>query len=348
MKKINLNKIKKLLFVYLVIIIPFVILIIASGDKTIQGFLKENLLVIFLILLCSFFINYLILRNLPSSRNLNNIADIIISEVFNESKLNIDYDIELKKMLKKLENEKVHSVISLEQYKNAEKIRAEFTANITHELKTPLTSIMGYAELIEIGVAKDEEARKFAKIIGNDSKELLSLIEDVITLSKYDEMTDIKINFEKFNIGNFLNEIIENFEILAKLKGITIIKNIENFEVYGDKGKIKDLVNNLISNGIKYNKENGKIEISLYKNGNNCILEVADTGIGITSTGVNRIFERFYVEDSSRGKGAGTGLGLAIVKHVAIVHKGSIDVESEKGKGSKFTFKFPINPNLVK
>lgn len=342
MKKINKNKLKKLALVYLVLLLPIGIFVFLNKTDSIISFIRINLIWIIIVIALTFIINYLILINMTPSRNLDNIADIIIAEVFNESQLELKYDGELKSMLKKLEKEKEFSTISLEQYRNAEKIRAEFTSNITHELKTPLTSIMGYAELIEIGIAKDDEAKRFAKIIGDDSKELLSLIDDVITLSKYDEFSNMKLTLEKFDIGEYVSDIVEKFRGLAKLKGIIIIDNIESCIVLADKGKIADLVNNLISNGIKYNKENGQIKVTLFKRNEECILEVSDTGIGISSSGLSRIFERFYVEDTSRGKSAGTGLGLSIVKHVAKAHNGSINVESEKGKGSKFIFTFPI------
>ena len=341
MKKINEKLIKNLLIIYSIILI-FIIGLLLFLNINSDIFTMFNVIVIIIAIVVSFIINYFILNRRIMTTDLNRVADIIIAEIFNNQKLNIDYSVDLEKMLKKLNKEKKNSMYSMEKYRNAEKIRSEFTANVTHELKTPLTSIMGYAELIELGIAKEDEIKSFAKTIREDANKLFITIDDIIILSKYDDPTSIKTEKELFNIKDLVEGLSTSMENVAMFKKIKIYTNLENLEVYADKKKIKDLINNLISNAIKYNVENGRININLYSRDNNCILEVEDTGIGIKKKHINRIFERFYVVDKARGKKSGTGLGLAIVKHVAIAHDGTIEVESEENRGSKFIFTFPI------
>ncbi len=341
MDKTRKNLIINLLIIYSVILISIVgLLFFISRNSGL--FSVASILSIIITVVISFVVNYFILKRRTKTSDLNRVADIIIAEIFNDQKLNIDYSTDLEEMLKKLNKEKKNSMYSMEKYRNAEKIRSEFTANVTHELKTPLTSIMGYAELIEMGMAKEEEVKIFAKTIREDANKLFMIIDDIIILSKYDDPTSIKMEKELFNIKKLVDELSNAMENVAMFKKIKIYTNLEDMEVFADKKKIKDLINNLISNAIKYNVENGRININLYRKNNNCVFEVEDTGIGIKKSHINRIFERFYVVDKARGKKAGTGLGLAIVKHVAIVHDGTIEVKSEKNKGSKFIFTFPI------
>ena len=341
MDKISKKLIKNLIIIYPTIFV-FLIVLLLFLNRNNNIFTVFNVFIIITTMVISFIVNYLILIRRVKTADLNKVADIIIAEIFYNQKLNIEYSEDLKRMLKKLNKEKKNSMYSMEKYKNAEKIRSEFTANVTHELKTPLTSIMGYAELIEMGIAKEDEIKQFAKTIREDANKLFITIDDIIILSKYDDPTSIKTEKELFNIKDLVEELAISMENVAMFKNIKIYTELENMEVFADKKKIKDLINNLISNAIKYNVENGRININLYEKDNNCIFEVEDTGIGIKKSHINRIFERFYVVDKARGKKSGTGLGLAIVKHVAIAHDGTIEVESEKNIGSKFTFTFPI------
>ncbi|MDL2310683.1 HAMP domain-containing histidine kinase [Peptostreptococcaceae bacterium OttesenSCG-928-C18] len=342
MKKRNKKIIQQLLTIYFIVIVCILLPVLIIGGEIVESFISNYIFIFLVGLVISFFINYFFLKRLNDSLNVEDITNIVISEVFHGNKLYIEYNDEIKNMLKKLEDEKELSIYSMEKYKESEKIRTEFTANVTHELKTPLTSIIGYAELIEMGFGNETEIKKFAKTINEDSRKLLLMIEDIITLSRYDDLTSIKIEFEYFNMGDFVEELTNNIESIASKKNIKIYKKIEDLYVYADKGKIKDLVNNLLSNAIKYNKDNGVIKVNLFKKDDNVILEIEDTGIGIPSDDKARIFERFFVVDKSRGKGAGSGLGLSIVKHVALIHNGTVDLESKEGTGSKFIFEFPM------
>ena len=345
MSKYDKKLIQKLLIIYFVILVSIFLPILIIGGEIVEKFISDYIVLFLICILISFTINYFVLRKINRQIDINELTNIIVSEIFNDNKLNIEYDDKIKTMLKRKEKEKEFSRHSMEKYKQLEKIRTEFTANVTHELKTPLTSIIGYAELVEMGFGNEEETKNFGKTISEDSKKLLLMIDDIITLSKYDDPTSIKVDFEYFNMGDLIKELIANIEGLASNKGIKILKTIEDIYVYADKGKIKDLVNNLLSNAIKYNKENGIIKVKLSKKEENCILEIEDTGLGIADKNKMRIFERFFVVDKSRGKRAGTGLGLAIVKHVALIHNGTVELESEEGVGSKFIFKFPITIN---
>lgn len=234
-------------------------------------------------------------------------------------------------------------VKAISQFKNKkrenEKIRQEFTANVSHELKTPLTSILGYAEMIDNGMAKNEDIKEFAGKIHTEAQRLLNLIGDIIKLSELDEPVNIEHKFEAVDLYEISAEIKDLLDFNARQNDVKIIIEGENpCNVFGNKMMINELVYNLCDNAIKYNKKGGEVKISLSKNiddkkVNFCI---EDTGIGIPDKYKGRIFERFYRVDKSRSKETGgTGLGLAIVKHVAIHHDAQISVFSEINKGTK-------------
>lgn len=218
----------------------------------------------------------------------------------------------------------------------ADKMRQEFTANVSHELKTPLTSISGYAELIETGMAKDKDACHFAKKIHNESARMLSLVQDIIKLSELDE-SDLSSGFTKVDLFEIARKASDTVIPLAEKKGITIKLDGETTYVRGDFTMLTELVFNLCDNAVRYNKENGSVRIFV-KDG---IISVKDTGIGIPQKHLSRIFERFYRVDKSRSKQTGgTGLGLAIVKHIAEQHDASLNVESVLGEFTKITVNF--------
>lgn len=226
-----------------------------------------------------------------------------------------------------------------EEYKR-DKHKREFTANVSHELKTPLTSILGYADLISQGFATGEDIKIFANKISQNSYTLLAMINDIIKLSKIEDSEKI----EKTNIdfSNLLLSSIENLKVQCKDKNIKMKHNIpKDIILYGNENMLLELITNLINNAIKYNKENGKIEINLSQEKSLITLEVKDTGIGIPKKNQDRVFERFYTVDKSHSKkNGGTGLGLSIVKHIALQHNAKIYLESEVDKGSTFKVVF--------
>ncbi len=222
------------------------------------------------------------------------------------------------------------------------KMRQEFTANVSHELKTPLTSITGYSELIQNGMAKGKDAARFAGEIHQNASRLLVLINDILQLSELEtgEFTD---DFEKVNLSDVVFDCMEMLSLNATKRSIALEDNGIDRECYvnGISKMLSELVYNLIDNGIRYNKENGKVKISLCREEQSCILCVEDNGIGIPEKYQERIFERFYRVDKSRSKETGgTGLGLAIVKHVVGVNDAKIQVDSKEGEGTKISVCF--------
>ncbi|MDD7306555.1 MAG: ATP-binding protein [Peptoniphilaceae bacterium] len=221
--------------------------------------------------------------------------------------------------------------------KRAELMRREFSANVSHELKSPLTSINGYAELIATGFAKDKDIVKFAQIIYKEGNRLLGIIDDILKLSKLDEK-----NFEQarsqINVRDVCNSCIYKFKNLSDKKSLTIENKVEDFTVRTNESLFTDLITNLYENAIKYNKPGGKISLTSKKIDNKYYLMVSDTGIGIKAEDVDRIFERFYVADKSRSRSLkSTGLGLSIVKHICDYLNYDIKVSSIYGEGSTFT-----------
>lgn len=220
-------------------------------------------------------------------------------------------------------------------------MRREFSANVSHELKTPLTSINGYAEMIKNGMAKGEDITKFSTVIKREGERLLSLIDDIIKLSKIeDNSSDEKL--EPINLLFVGREAINNIEVIAQNKDITLKLNGKSSFIMGNKGMIQDLIYNLLENSIKYSNPGDSVSLSTINDNSNAIIKVIDTGIGIPLEHQERIFERFYIVDKSRSKKTeSTGLGLSIVKHIVEFHKGKIELKSEVGKGTEITIVFP-------
>ncbi|MEO0091103.1 MAG: ATP-binding protein [candidate division WOR-3 bacterium] len=225
--------------------------------------------------------------------------------------------------------------------KKLEQVKADFIANVSHELKTPLTSIKGFADTLTDEL--DKKYLKFVKAISRNADRLINIVQDLLIISDL-ENREQKLHTEKINFSEMLNNIKKMFSESLKSKKlkfkISIDDNAQNYQ--GDYFLIEQMLTNLIDNAIKYNVEKGKIEIRINKINNNIKITVEDTGIGISQEHLDRIFERFYVVDKSRSrKLGGTGLGLSIVKHIVLSHNGEIKVESEVGKGTRFIITLP-------
>lgn len=226
---------------------------------------------------------------------------------------------------------------------NHAKMRQEFTANVSHELKTPLAAISGYAELIENGMAEEGDIRRFAGQIHKNSSRLLMLINDIIKLSELDD-EELEIPFETFDLYTLAENTIHMMELPAEKQEVDLMLSGEHVMVNGGKNLIDELIYNLVSNAVRYNVKGGKVYVEVGMEGAHPILKVEDTGIGIPREHQKRVFERFYRVDKSRSKSTGgTGLGLAIVKHIVAQHDASISLESEEGKGTKIVVKFQGN-----
>lgn len=219
-------------------------------------------------------------------------------------------------------------------------MRQEFTANVSHELKTPLTAISGYSELIENGMASDEDVTRFAREIHHNSDRLLTLINDVIRLSELD-VVEIDSPFEVINLYEIAETCVNMLQINAENHGISLrLQGVDSL-VSSEKQMLEELVYNLCDNAIRYNNKDGKVMVSVRPEGDRVVLTVEDTGIGISKEHQERIFERFYRVDKSRSKSTGgTGLGLAIVKHIVAKNNAEMTLESEVGKGTKIRIIF--------
>lgn len=223
------------------------------------------------------------------------------------------------------------------QRRERDSMRQEFTANVSHELKTPLTSISGYAEMIESGMAREEDVKRFASTIRRESGRLLALISDIIRLSQLDE-NEAPAPYEPVDLRNLATECMDSLIPVAKKNGISFSIEGPACTVHGDKGELWELIYNLIDNAIRYNRPNGSIRVILTERS----ICVSDTGIGIPPEHQERIFERFYRVDKSHSRSTGgTGLGLSIVKHVAEHHGAKIHLESTVGVGTSITVTFP-------
>lgn len=220
-----------------------------------------------------------------------------------------------------------------------ERRRREFTANVSHELKTPLQSIIGSTELLENNMVQQHDIPRFLGHIKKQATRLLRLIQDILRLSQLDE--GIELNRETVDLRSLTEEIIDSLEVSAQEKNIHL--NLEgNAHMQGMKSLLYEILYNLIDNGIKYNIPGGDVTVSLQETEKNIVVSVSDTGIGIPEEDHSRVFERFYRVDKSHSKSSGgTGLGLSIVKHGVELHKGQITVESEEKMGTTMTIVFP-------
>lgn len=223
---------------------------------------------------------------------------------------------------------------------NNARIRQEFTANVSHELKTPLTAISGYAELIGSGMADEKDTKRFALEIHQNSDRLLTLINDIIKLSELDE-TDMEFDFEQVDLYKAAQGCLDMMDVQAAKQNISLCLEGESCTVVANRNLMDELIYNLCSNGVRYNNWGGKVYVTVKPCNGKVMLSVKDTGIGIPREHQERVFERFYRVDKSRSKqSGGTGLGLAIVKHIVAQHNAEMYLESEPGKGTEIKILF--------
>lgn len=225
----------------------------------------------------------------------------------------------------------------------AEKMRREFSANVSHELKTPLTSISGFAEMIANGMyQKPDDVKLFGSRIVNESQRMLTLIDTIMHLSRIEE-TETTITWKTVSMDSLVRYAADLIEPQAKAKGVTISVDAEPLYTYGNAALLSELVMNLLDNAVKYNKEGGRVHALLQPEGEDKLsLTISDNGIGIPKEKQDRVFERFYRAEESRNKSTGgSGLGLAICKHIVEKHKGTLSMTSEEGKGTTFTVILP-------
>ena len=234
-----------------------------------------------------------------------------------------------------------------EESKEAEMLRREFVANVTHELKTPLTSISGFIETLQAGAAEDPEIRhKFIDIIAIETARLKRLIEDLLVLSDIENRRDSEGS--EFDIKTALENTVEALRPIFKAKNIEVIQQLEKgLAIKGSIDRFRQMMVNLIENAVKYSDEGGRIWVKAVKNDGKIVVSVKDEGIGIAPEHHERLFERFYRVDKSRSKKAGgTGLGLSIVKHIAVLLGASLKVESQVGVGTEFFVIFDMEEKM--
>ena len=222
-------------------------------------------------------------------------------------------------------------------------MRQEFFSNVSHELKTPITAIKGYSELLQTGMIDNQEIRKKSldKIL-KEADHMSQLIDDILMISRL-ENKDIEVVNHPLTLKPIIDEITDSLQVEMDHKDIHYSENIENTTFYANHQFIYHLMNNLLTNAVKYNKEHGQIQVVSYSDKTDLIIEVSDTGKGIALVDQGRVFERFYRCDHGRDKETGgTGLGLSIVKHIVQYYQGYIDLKSELDKGTTFKIILPL------
>ena len=330
----------------IVTIITSVVLILLFFDisKNIEGEISLATLFIMMIpVLISIMVLMLVFVNILSSKLTTIILEPVriaaqkIESILSDEQVELESTyVELEPFIKTIQLQKEEIELSISKVKESEKYRREFTANVTHELKTPLTSINGYAEMIASGITSAEENQKFANVIIKEGTRLLELINQILDLSKIEgQITESKESFEDIDVYEIANNIVSRFEQRLNSKNIDLTLSGEGIIINGNKSMIRDMLSNIIDNAIKYNKVGGKVDIKILQNKYEVIINLKDTGMGIPQEDRDRIFERFYRVDKSRSKKiTGTGIGLSIVKHIVEYHNGTIVLNSEVNKGT--------------
>lgn len=232
-----------------------------------------------------------------------------------------------------------------EENTRSEKIRSEFVANVSHELKTPLTSIQGFLETLQEGAVENPEVRnKFLDIMAIETARLKRLIEDLLILSDIENRRNVSME-QQIQIQQSLQEIISSIMPIAQARGIDVVLAVDpSLKIQGSEDRFKQMMLNLIENAIKYSRDEGVVRVSgeLLSETDQILIRVRDQGIGISPEHIDRLFERFYRVDKSRSsKAGGTGLGLSIVKHIANLFEAELKVESQMNEGSVFSVLFP-------
>lgn len=306
------------------------ILRVSSQATNIGNFFKDYIVYILIcilaVIIAAVFVSFAITKSIikPIRRLGQNLDDVD----------KFKFDDELQPLVNALLQQK-------RKQKMLDKQKKQFTANVSHELKTPLTSIAGYAELIETGMAKEEDIKPFAGVIRKQALRLVSLSEDIIQLSQLEESDDEDMTFESVDLYDIANKCVEALTINALNKNVTLSLSGEQCYIRGKAQLVEEMVYNLLDNAIRYNKENGTVTVTVTPLSKGASVSVKDTGIGIPAKYQDRIFERFFRVDKSRSKATGgTGLGLAIVKHITQLHGADLKLESEEGKGTQIIVTF--------
>lgn len=297
---------------------------IADNMSNIWGIYGKALPVVAFMMLCMILISMAVAQLLTNQliRPIEKMA-----ENMDEIEKNVAYE-ELRPFAQKIQSQS--------------SMRKEFTANVSHELKTPLTSISGYAQLIESGMAKTEDIQDFAHKINKEANRLLSLINDIIKLSRLEE-GNTAVSLEEVDLLEIAQSCKGRLDLKAKERKVTVSIVGDSICIKAYKSMVDEMLFNLCDNAIRYNCPHGLVIVSVYETEEYAVVAVKDNGIGIPEEHLKHVFERFYRVDKSHSKETGgTGLGLSIVKHGALYHKAKLEIESLEGKGTEIRILFPI------
>ncbi len=255
--------------------------------------------------------------------------------------INEDEYKEMVPLLRRIQSQNEQLKRDQQDIEKAALIRQEFTANVSHELKTPLHAISGYAELLENEMVKENDIKPFAGKIREESTRMTKLVEDIIDLTRLDNGSE-EMKWEDCDLYRIAENAVDSLEVAATALGVEVIVDGSDAVIRAIPQLIYSIVYNLCDNAIKYNHRGGSVRVQVQKTSYNTVLSVKDTGIGIPEESRERIFERFYRVDKSRSKEVGgTGLGLSIVKHAVMIHNGKIEVKSKLGEGTEMIVTIP-------
>ncbi|WP_027869079.1 ATP-binding protein [Eubacterium sp. AB3007] len=247
---------------------------------------------------------------------------------------------EIEPLLRRMDAQQVQIRHDQEELQKTAQLRQEFTANVSHELKTPLHAISGYAEILEAGLVRDEDVRPFAGKIREESLRLTRLVEDIMDVTELDEGAE-NMSWESVDLYRVAENVIDSLQSQAEGAGVALLLKGSSVRIFGIPQVLHSMLYNLCDNAIKYNRRGGRVEVTVTGDDTEVLLQVRDTGIGIPAQERDAIFERFYRVDKSHSKSVGgTGLGLAIVKHGAMIHHARVEVDSAPGEGTDFRLRF--------
>lgn len=317
------------------------VLRLSTDRATVSAIFRGDLAILVAIVALVVVIGWLVSRGL-SRRLVKPILDLDVSGGDAEAPYK-----ELEPLVDRLNEQQNELFEQMDKLRDADAYRLEFTANVTHELKTPIASIQGAAELIRDGIARPEDVPEFADRIYSSARRLSNLVSDILTLSKMDESEragDYELLGPKSecDLYSIARDVVDRLSDKAAASGVRLTLEGQKCLVLGNGTLLDEIVSNLCDNAIRYNRVGGKVYVWVYQVNGKPTVSVSDTGIGIPDEAQPKIFERFYRVDKSRSRSnGGTGLGLAIVKHAAAYHNATIDLKSKLGEGTTITVTFP-------
>lgn len=305
------------------------------------GMLAPLLILLILTYIISTVIAVRLTQNITRPINAYNLSEDDADAVYEELRPFVSriagQNAEIKRQMQKIDAQKKQLEVLLGEKERTEQIRKEFSANVSHELKTPLTSILGYAQIINSGMAKEADVPVFTQKIEQETTRMIALVQDIIELSRLDELSE-PIATEQLDLAALCHTAAEALRPEAEARNITLCVEGDAAFVEGNAPQIRELIFNLCDNAIKYSPDGGRVVLRTYDRS----VAVEDHGIGIPAEYHDRIFERFFRVDKSHSRRVnGTGLGLSIVKHIVLCHKATIHVDSEPGRGTTMTVTFP-------